>query len=79
MGLRKHEGKDEVAGNEQQGTPHEHGGSLAPTVKEIAKERSDDGGADREPPEYVRGCLGGDSIQIALEHVRAISLEREDR
>ena len=33
VGLRKHEGKDEVAGNEQQGTPHEHGGSLTLVVE----------------------------------------------
>lgn len=33
VGLRKHEGKDEVAGDEQQGTPHEHGGSLTLVVE----------------------------------------------
>ena len=33
VGLRKYEGKDEVAGNEQQGTPHEHGGSLTLVVE----------------------------------------------
>ena len=76
---RQRESEHQVADNQKQSAPDQHRSALSLRVKKPAKERSDDGGADREPPEYVRGCLGGDSIQIALEHIRAISLEREDR
>ena len=64
MRRRQCESEHQVADNQKQGTPDKHGRTFTLRVKEPAKERSDDGGADREPPEYVRGCLGGDSGEL---------------
>ena len=53
-------------------------GTLTLAVEEVAEERSDYGCSNREPTEDVGSCFGRDAVEVALQHVGTVALERED-
>ncbi len=73
----QHEGKDQMANNEQQGSEHEHGGTFTLIVEIGSEERGDDGCTDGEPAEDIGGCLWADAVEVALQHVGSVALEGE--
>ena len=67
-----------MAADEEQRAAHKHCGTLALAVEEVAEERSDYGCTDWEPTEDVGSILRRDTVEVALQHVGTIALERED-
>jgi len=71
------ESENQVAHDHEYGSEDEHGSSLALTVEEVAEERCYGCCTKREHEEHL-SCLLGCEVEVALEHVDSVLLERED-
>ena len=78
MSCRKGEREHQMADDEEHRAPDEHGCTLTLVIQEGTEERGDDCRADGEPAEDVGRLLGSKVADVALQHVGAVPLERED-